>query len=125
MGRDRPFTTRELADRLGWTTSQISEMCRAGLIRAVKVKGRWQIPREEGERLLAMGPLDRKILAVEASISRSRLVRIASGRATKNDWFWFGVGFGRGRYAIGRLMVLSLYLAYLKVRRAIATRRNR
>lgn len=118
------FTTRELAERLGWEASEISEMCRAGLIRAEKRRGRWWIPREEGERLLELGPLDQRILAVEAAMSRSRLARIAGGRATKSDWFWFGVGFGRGRYAMSRLMVLSFYLAYLKLKRAILARRS-
>jgi len=28
------FTTQELAERLGWKASQVSEMCRNGLIRA-------------------------------------------------------------------------------------------
>jgi len=125
MEKERPFTTRELADRLGWTTTQISEMCRTGLIRAVKVKGRWLIPREEGKRLLAMGPLGKKILTVQAAINRSRLLRIASGRAGKNDHFWFGISFGRGRYALGRLMVLGLYLAFLKICKVIVERRDR
>ena len=114
------LTTRELADRLGWSPAQVAEFCRQGLIRAEKVRGRWRIPCEEAQRLIATGPIDRKILEVKAAINRSRLVRAATGRATARELFWLGVGFGRGKFALGRLTALGLYLGYLKLRRVLA-----
>ena len=115
--RREAFTTRALAESLGWPTSRVTELCRAGLIKAIKERGRWLIPKEEAKRFLTLGPLDRKIMLVKAAINRSRLMRVATGRATKGEMFWFGLGFGRGRYAMGRLGTLILYLAFLKVAR--------
>lgn len=119
------FTTRDLAESLGWPTSRITEMCRAGLIKAIKVGGRWLILKEEATRVLALDPLDRKIMLVEAAINRSRLVRIVKGKASPREMFWFGLGFGRGRYAIGRLLGLWSYLAFLKAAKFFRRRRYR
>lgn len=118
--REKSLTTRELAERLGWEPARVAELCRLGLIRAEKVKGQWRIPAEEAERLLVTAPVERRILEVKAAINRSRLVRAATGRATARGWFWLGVGFGRGRFALGRLIVLGLYLACLELKRALA-----
>lgn len=109
------FTTRAVAERLGWNPSQVAEMCRQGLIKAVKVKGHWRIPQEEAEKLFKFGPLDLRILMVKSAIERSRMVRMAKGKATPREAFWFGLGFGRGRYAIGRLLILFVKLGFLKL----------
>ncbi len=122
---DEPFfTTRAVAERLGWKPSQVAEMCRAGLVRAVKVKGRWQIPQSEVERLSSFGPLELEILTVKAAIERSRLVRVAKGKATPREAFWFGLGFGRGRYAMGRLLALYAQLGLLKLLNLLRCKRS-
>jgi len=116
-------STRGLAEALGWPTSRVTQMCRAGQIKAYKVKGRWWIPREEAERFLSLGPIDREIMLVKAAIERSRLVRVMRGKATPSEVLWFGLGFGRGRYATMRLFLLHAYLAYLKTLKFFKARR--
>jgi len=116
------LTTKEVADRFKVSASSVSLWCRNGLIEAEKAKGRWQIERSVVEKL---SDLDVKIMRTEAALGRKRATRIVNGKATPTEAFWFGMGFGRGRYAMGDLLIKGTYLGYLKIRRYLRERRRR
>lgn len=57
--------------------------------------------------------VDFQIKEVKKAINRSRAMRVTKGKATGWEMFWFGKGFGRGRYAGLRLILLLLALGML------------
>lgn len=76
---------------------------------AGKKKNKRSLKMSESKR----DPVDVSIKKVKRKIANSRMVRVATGKATSWELFWFMKGFGRGKYAIGRLIVLLLTLGIL------------
>lgn len=46
---------QEVADALGVSPYSVGRWCREGLLKAVKLRKEWRIPRAELERVLAQG----------------------------------------------------------------------
>ena len=109
-------TTREFALKYNLKVSEVRDMCRSGYIKAFKIRGIWHIPREE---LNKFSKLDLEIIKTKLALKHMRMYRVASGKATSKEYFWFGIGFGRGRFALGRIITLLLYLAFLKFAKKI------
>ena len=112
-------TPKEFAEFLGISVNEVRAMCREGLIKAYKRMGKWNIPKSELDYFTTVGKIDLKIKRVELAIMKSRMYRVASGKATETELFWFSIGFGRGRFARSRLLLLSVYLALLKLYKSL------
>jgi len=75
--------------------------------------------RREGESWI-----DYQIRMVKAAFWRGRAARIAKGKASTTDYLWFGIGFGRGRYAGARYITLLFWMMILYLIKGIRTLAN-
>ena len=53
LNPDGHYSTATVAKETGYSDSRIRQMCRAGLIKAIKVPGKWLIPESEVNRIRA------------------------------------------------------------------------